>query len=496
MDVEMDDGNEIYKIGIEDPENNHIYKVMIGLEDFQRFQTVFDVFGNIEHFFILDLFAKVSCTYCQEEINGVRVQCCVCPDFDICLQCFSVGAEIGTHSNDHSYKFVDHCAVSIFGGRGAWTGKEQLQLLDAVELYGFGNWELVSQHVETRTPEARYLDGNIGKATWAQLANHRPMLVDHVPKDEGPLSPTVTARLPPLDVTLEEARLLGYKPHRDDYEREYNMEAEQLVSSLQLDPEEDTEMEVALKLTMVDMYTRRLRERAKRKRIVRDYQLVAKYFANIRKDPNKKILSKEQRELREKMRVFAQFLSSGEHERLIASMERERELRHRLSELLRYRSLGLTTQEEVIHYEQHAAYEQQQQLKQNKSVSAFVLILAAAVAMQCRSSQQKTEEAAKQTKISQKEDPCRFKTKSQRAATTPATARTSDNLIQPVALSNLPLGNLLSQNEIQVCFLRNICCPDKSQITKIDADAQELNIKDAVTQYLSYSEWLPGVSLV
>lgn len=48
---------------------------------------------------------------------------------------------------------MDHCAATIFGGRGAWTGKEHLQLLDAVELYGFGNWELISEHVETRTAE-------------------------------------------------------------------------------------------------------------------------------------------------------------------------------------------------------------------------------------------------------------------------------------------------------------------------------------------------------
>lgn len=72
------------------------------------------------------------------------------------------------------------------------------------------------------------------------------------------------------------------------------------------------------------------------------------------------------------MRVFAQYLSSGEHERLIASIERERELRHRLSELLRYRSLGLSTQEEIIHYERHAAYERQQKLQQ-KSVSMLYI---------------------------------------------------------------------------------------------------------------------------
>ncbi|CAH1968874.1 unnamed protein product [Acanthoscelides obtectus] len=323
-----------------------------------------------------DLFAKIqsTCTYCQEEINGLRIQCCVCPDFDICLQCFSVGAEIGPHKNDHAYKFVDQCVSSVFGGRGAWTGKEQLQLLDAVEVYGFGNWESVSKHVETRTPEevkeeyiSHYLDGNIGKATWAPLANHKSVLVDHVPDDDGPLSPTTTAKLPPLDITLDEACLLGYKPHRDDYEREYNMEAEQLVSKLTLDPDEDTEMEIAMKLAIVDMYTRRLKERARRKRIVKDYQLVAKYFANLRKDPSKRPMTKEQRELHEKMRVFSQYMPSGEHERLLASIERERELRHRLNELIRYRGLGLITQEDIVHYEQHAAYMRQQKNKQKSA---------------------------------------------------------------------------------------------------------------------------------
>lgn len=76
------------------------------------------------------------------------------------------------------------------------------------------------------------------------------------------------------------------------------------------------------------------------------------------------------RELYDKMRVFVQYMSSGEHERFIASIEREKELRFRLSELLRYRKLGLTTQEDIIHYEQHASFESQQQLKQ-KTVSSF-----------------------------------------------------------------------------------------------------------------------------
>lgn len=72
------------------------------------------------------------------------------------------------------------------------------------------------------------------------------------------------------------------------------------------------------------------------------------------------------------MRVFSQFLTAGEHERLISNIERERELRHRLSELLKYRSLGLTTQEDIIHFERHAAYQKQQQDRQRKTVSTFI----------------------------------------------------------------------------------------------------------------------------
>ncbi|XP_056640082.1 transcriptional adapter 2B [Diorhabda sublineata] len=460
-----------------------------------------------------DLFAKVNCTYCQEEINTVRVKCCVCVDFDICLQCFSVGAEIGPHRNDHAYKFVDHCAASIFGGKGAWTGKEYLQLLDAVELYGFGNWELISEHVETRSPEevkeeyiARYLDGNIGKATLASVTANKPALIDHVTEDDGPLSPSVTAKLPPLDVTLEEARLLGYKPHRDDYEREYNMEAEQLVCKLVLDPEQDTEMEIVLKLAIIDMYVRRLRERARRKRIVRDYQLVAKYFANMRKDPTKMPqLTKEQRELRDRFRVFSQFLSSGEHERLIASLEREKELRHRLSELIKYRSLGLTTQDEIIHYEQHAAHERQQQLRQSNNKSGSSGYVTREYHHQNgKSGDQDTGSIEKKFTWAQN-DAC---------DTNSYSFNNNSNSVSSSDVSTLqhcPMGNLLSENEIHLCASLNIRpihyttmkslliqdnlqSPGKYRNVSTDADSLEISTKDVITRYLTYSGWLPNVS--
>lgn len=73
------------------------------------------------------------------------------------------------------------------------------------------------------------------------------------------------------------------------------MDAEKLVSSLHLNIKEDSSIDLALKLAQVDMYTRCLRERFRRKRVVKDYQLVAKFFANQRKETVKKPLSNEQR---------------------------------------------------------------------------------------------------------------------------------------------------------------------------------------------------------
>ncbi|CAK1553901.1 unnamed protein product [Leptosia nina] len=308
-----------------------------------------------------DLYAKYNCSYCQEEINGVRVKCAECTDFEICLQCFTLGAESGQHKNDHEYQFLDAGAFGIFLGRNSWSASEEVRLLDAIEQFGFGNWEVISKHIETRTPEetkdeyiARYLEGSIGRATWGSIESaSRPAL--HCPdNDHGPLSPTAVSRLPPVSVSSDEAAQLGYMANRDDYEREHDHEAEQLISTLSLNPEDD-ELDVALKLSQVDIYTRRLRERTRRKRLVRDFQLVSVFFNNQRnKQKTLGKLAKEKKEFMDRLRWTSQFYGRSEQAAVVGGLWRERELRVRLAELHRYRLAGVTRLEECAHYEQHA----------------------------------------------------------------------------------------------------------------------------------------------
>lgn len=37
--------------------------------------------------------------------------------------------------------------------KSGWTASEELSLLDAIENFGYGNWEDIANHIETRTPE-------------------------------------------------------------------------------------------------------------------------------------------------------------------------------------------------------------------------------------------------------------------------------------------------------------------------------------------------------
>lgn len=267
--------------------------------------------------------------------------------------------------------------MQLSRAKGAWSGCEELRLLDAIEKYGFGNWEDVSVHIETRTPAeakdeyiAKYLNGCIGRNTWPH--EQLPRLVDHTVADKGPLSQLLTQRLPPIDATAEEAAQLQFMPHRNDFEREYDPTAETLISTLHLSPDDD-ETDIVLQLAQVDIYTRKLRERTRRKRMVQDYQLISQFFRGgtgvgyasggstsaSAVAAARRRQTKDQREFRDRYRVFAQFYTSTEWSRRLADFEREKALRVRLSELYRYRWNGLQRVADAVHFEQHAAVVQQ-----------------------------------------------------------------------------------------------------------------------------------------
>ncbi|KAF7815203.1 transcriptional adapter ADA2 [Senna tora] len=47
------------------------------------------------------------CNYCNKDISErIRIKCVVCQDFDLCIECFSVGAEVTPHKCNHPYRVM------------------------------------------------------------------------------------------------------------------------------------------------------------------------------------------------------------------------------------------------------------------------------------------------------------------------------------------------------------------------------------------------------
>jgi transcriptional adapter 2-alpha len=79
-----------------------------------------------------------------------RIRCVECSEkLDFCVSC--VGKEIGGHSRTHSFQILSGLGFVVFAL--GWTAEEELLLLEALTLYGFGNWSDVGDHVGTKTEE-------------------------------------------------------------------------------------------------------------------------------------------------------------------------------------------------------------------------------------------------------------------------------------------------------------------------------------------------------
>ncbi|XP_064623922.1 transcriptional adapter 2-beta-like [Lineus longissimus] len=304
--------------------------------------------------------AKIACSYCQCPVNSVRIHCTECPapdEIDLCLQCFCCGAEIGGHRKDHGYQLLDSQDFQIFDSPIQWTANEELMLLDAVEQYGFGNWGDISSHVESKTSEecvdhynSLFILGNIGRATFPEETIDK--VKDHTSQD-GPLSPALPQVQPAIELSVVEQHELGYMPLRDDFEREYDNEAEAEISSLDVTHEDD-DLDTVFKLAQVDIYRQRIKERVRRKKISRTHALIMNVLKSTKQNlkGTKRKMSKEEKDLQEKMRIFAQFQTSAEREQYFETLQKERQTKLRIKELMRFRRNGITKLEDCKEFEE------------------------------------------------------------------------------------------------------------------------------------------------
>lgn len=215
--------------------------------------------------------------------------------------------------------------------------------MEGLELYGVGNWEEVARVIGTKNPletERHYM------RTYLQSSSAPlPDVAKLVPFDKDPPAED-------YDVTdPKELRVMhhhqqedaaGWMSKRGDFVYEWDNEAEELLGDMEITPD-DSKRERELKMRVLEIYCHKLDERQRRKDFVLERNLTdTKLQQTIEKKR-----SKEERDIREKLKVFARFLSPNELDRFVKGLTEERALRAQLDAYREARLSGATTVEEA-----------------------------------------------------------------------------------------------------------------------------------------------------
>ncbi|KAE9452772.1 hypothetical protein C3L33_15324, partial [Rhododendron williamsianum] len=361
--------------------------------------------------------ALYHCNYCNKDITGkIRIKCAVCPDFDLCIECFSVGAEVTPHKSNHPYRVMDNLSFPLICPD--WNADEEILLLEGIEMYGMGNWAEIAEHVGTKSkqqciqhydttymnspyfplPDMTHVVGKNRKELLAMAKGQgedRKGLGELTLKEESLFSPSrikieelhksgSSGRLPSVNagsdlkkasnipqvknssnsVKVEDhlpdrnsgdkkpkpskdegpslMELSGFNAKRQEFDPEYDNEAEQLLAEMEF-KETDTEEERELKLRVLRIYSKRLDERKRRKDFILERNLLQpSAFEND--------LSPEEKDICRRYDVFMRFHSKEEHDDLLKTVVQEHRILKRIQELKEARTAGCRSREEARSY--------------------------------------------------------------------------------------------------------------------------------------------------
>ncbi|KEH35178.1 transcriptional adapter ADA2a [Medicago truncatula] len=358
---------------------------------------------------------KVSlyhCNYCKKNISGkIHIKCAVCQDFDLCIECFFVGAELTPHKSNHPYRVMDSLSFPLTSPD--WSAGEEKLLIEAIDMYGFGNWNGVAENVGTKSksqcidhynsvylnspcfplPDLSYSMGKNKEELLAMAKGHqlkKGLLLDdrnHNFSEESkkaettnqnmsrPTSardealPSITKKASNVNqnndgVKVEESQAgwsAGEKKPKLSGEYKPSMEVLRGYNSnrgeFEIEYDNDAE-QVLAEMEFKDTDTEA--EREMKLQVLRGYgkklneRKRRKEFILERNllcpDPFEKFLSPEELQICEQYKVFMRFHSKEEHEELLQTAIREHRLAKRIKDLKEARIAGCVTSDEAYQF--------------------------------------------------------------------------------------------------------------------------------------------------
>ncbi|KAJ4935543.1 hypothetical protein JOQ06_017075 [Pogonophryne albipinna] len=285
---------------------------------------------------------KPPCRGCSSYLTEPYIKCAECGPlpFLLCLQCFTKGFELKKHESDHKYEIMTSDFPVLESG---WSAQEEMALLEAVMDCGFGNWQDVAYQMRTKTKEeceSHYMKNFINNPLFSStLLSLRKTKDSRFAEGAIPFKPTDDPPRPTFDSVLSRD-MAGYMPARADFMEEFDNYAEWDLKDIDF-VDDDSDILRALKLSVVDIYHSRLKERQRRKKVIRDHGLI-----NLRKFQMEFDLRREIRRLKEYRKAgIKSFCSAKVYERAKRLREEERRKRTMLCDVLQYIQDGRACQQ-------------------------------------------------------------------------------------------------------------------------------------------------------
>lgn len=332
-----------------------------------------------------------KCAICKKEMTYEPIiRCYESSCLDLCVQCFSLGLEFQQHKNDHKYH-VDITHTPIFPSSD-WPAELELELINAVLELGYGNWTDIRKRIMHKSEEEieRHFNNYYihNKDNLMDLPSFGMKLI--TASWEYPLykynSQAICEEPPRFPVNSFQYRYFsGYNAARGDFEIEHDNSAEELLSSVSFDDvddgdadnDSDSDLMKELKFVMVQHYNERLKERQRRKRIIRNHGLLLLRKIPFRPGRFEGFISKSQIE---RLYPFMQLVSGERFDYILEGLDKEAELKRHFCKLKSYREIGLTRMQSFDLYEKLKAPREEMlkelsQLKQNPAMSLKLLNL-------------------------------------------------------------------------------------------------------------------------
>lgn len=277
----------------------------------------------------------VKCINCLCSLEVPFIECSECENVSLCCRCFSQGIEKHTHKSYHKYRVMKHDIVLF--EKSNWTAEEELIMLDILMTYGYGNWEMISKKLRNRTEQE--VKEHYDKFYLDEACSALP----RIPDTQESLFPTQVVPYRYRLTNIEEPpryapstsgyqSVAGYNAARSDFEIEYDANCEDILAKLS-----ETDIPIThpqyhvlqeLQCGLIRSYNRRVKERERRKRVIRSHGLILlrKTISSLHRYENTIT-----RSVAERMLIFMQFLNGMEFDFLMEGLHRAAELKQRIS---------------------------------------------------------------------------------------------------------------------------------------------------------------------